>query len=44
MAHVKDSLENKLHSLVCAGTVTLKDAQDQISGDWIAAYKMYVKP
>lgn len=43
-AHVKDKLENKLHALVCEGTVTLSDAQSVISGDWIAAYKKYIGP
>jgi hypothetical protein len=41
-AHVKDKLENKLHALVCAGTITLSDAQTAISTDWIAAYKKYI--
>ena len=37
-AHVKDKLENKLHSLVCSGKMTLKEAQDKISGDWTKSY------
>ena len=41
-AHVKDRLENELHRQVCAGSITLKDAQYQISHDWIAAYKKYI--
>lgn len=41
-AHIKDKLENKLHSLVCAGTVDLKTAQREISTDWIAAYQKYI--
>ena len=41
-AHVKDKLENKLHALVCSGTITLTDAQTAISTDWIAAYKKYI--
>ena len=41
-AHIKDKLENKLHSLVCDGTVDLKTAQKEISTDWIAAYKKYL--
>ena len=41
-AHVKDALENRLHRLVCAGTVTLAEAQRAISADWIAAYQKYV--
>lgn len=37
-AHQKDHLENLLHKLVCSGKETLKDAQTEISIDWIAAY------
>jgi hypothetical protein len=43
-AHVKDGLEVKLHALVCAGKVTLADAQHEISTDWITAYKKYIGP
>jgi hypothetical protein len=38
-AHVKDKLENLLHAKVCKKAITLKDAQDEISFDWIASYK-----
>jgi hypothetical protein len=38
-AHVKDKLENRLHSDVCSGKIDLKTAQQEISTDWIAAYK-----
>lgn len=41
-ARVKDRVENKLHSLVCAGTITLATAQQAIAGDWWSAYKTYV--
>jgi hypothetical protein len=41
-AHVKDKLENKLHSLVCDGSVDLKTAQHEIATDWIAAYIKYI--
>lgn len=41
-AHRKDVLENKLHKLIVEGTISLKEAQDAISKDWIAAYKKYV--
>jgi hypothetical protein len=41
-AHVKDKLENKLHSLVCDGMLTLEEAQKAIATDWIAAYEKYV--
>lgn len=40
-AHVKDSLEERLHELVCTGQVDLHTAQKDISTDWIAAYKKY---
>jgi len=41
-AHVKDALENRLHKLVCDGTLTLEHAQSEIATDWIAAYYKYV--
>jgi hypothetical protein len=41
-AHVKDSLENKLHSLVCAGTIQLGTAQHAIAANWWTAYLLYV--
>jgi hypothetical protein len=41
-AIIKDRLEDKLHSLVCDGKVSLKQAQDDIAKDWIAAYKKYM--
>jgi hypothetical protein len=40
-ARVKDSLEEHLHQLVCAGQVDLGTAQKDISTDWIGAYKKY---
>jgi hypothetical protein len=36
--HDKDQLENKLHSLVCAGRMDLVEAQREIVSDWYAAY------
>ena len=42
-AHVKDKLENELHRRVCRGTLSLQQAQREISTDWIAAYKKYFK-
>ncbi len=42
-ARTKDVLENRLHDLVCEGRVTLRSAQRQEAGDWIAAYRKYVK-
>jgi hypothetical protein len=40
-AGVKDRLENALHKLVCAGTITLKQAQKEIATDWIASYQKH---
>jgi hypothetical protein len=37
--HVKDKLENKLHDLVCDGTMTLRSVQKQIAGNWQTLYK-----
>lgn len=36
--HVKDKLENRLHQLVCAGTMSLRNAQTQIAADWKTLY------
>lgn len=41
-AHLKDALEDRLHALVCSGTVPLDVAQKAISTAWIAAYQTYV--
>ena len=41
-AHIKDKLENKLHDLVCSGTLDLKSAQQQIATNWIGAYQQYL--
>ena len=41
-AHVKDKLEDKLHALVCNGSVDLKTAQNDIATDWVAAYIKYI--
>jgi hypothetical protein len=41
-AHVKDKLENFLHRQVCAGKVTLADAQAALRDDWIASYQRYL--
>jgi hypothetical protein len=38
---VKNSLEELLHQLVCAGKLDLSTAQHDIAADWIAAYKKY---
>jgi Metal binding domain of Ada len=41
-ARVKDTLENKLHKMICDGTIDIKVAQQAIASDWIGAYKKYV--
>ncbi len=37
--HVKDRLENELHALVCAGSLTLRRAQQGIAANWETIYK-----
>ena len=40
-ARVKDALEDRLRDLVCDGSLDLAEAQREIAGNWIAAYKKY---
>ncbi|HUO15492.1 MAG TPA: zf-HC2 domain-containing protein [Verrucomicrobiae bacterium] len=40
-ARVKDSLEQRLHEMVCTGQLDLHTAQQDIATDWIAAYQKY---
>jgi hypothetical protein len=40
-AHVKDTLKERLHQLVCSGRLDLSTAQRDIATDWIAAFKKY---
>lgn len=40
-ATVKDALEDRLHSMVCAGELDLSTAQHEIASNWIEAYKKY---
>jgi hypothetical protein len=42
-AHMKDDLENKLHDLICSGSLDMKTAQQAIATNWIAAYEKYAK-
>ncbi|MDT4938080.1 MAG: hypothetical protein QOG80_1751, partial [Pseudonocardiales bacterium] len=35
---VKDALENRLHSMVCAGQIALRSAQQQIAANWERLY------
>jgi hypothetical protein len=41
-ARTKDSIENRLHSLVCSGAITLATAQHAIASNWYAAYTHYI--
>lgn len=40
--HQKDALENRLHALVCGGTLDLAAAQAAIATDWYSAYIKFV--
>jgi hypothetical protein len=40
--HQKDVLENRLHSLVCAGDLKIRAAQRAIATNWLKAYKRYI--
>ena len=41
--HVKDKLENKLHGLVCSGSMNLRSAQKQIAANWQKLYRTVYK-
>lgn len=41
-ARTKDSLEERLHQLVCGGKLDLPTAQRAIASNWISAYKKYL--
>jgi hypothetical protein len=43
-AHTKDTLEDRLHTLVCSGDLDLSTAQKEIATNWVDAYKKYVRP
>ncbi len=43
-ARVKDRIENKLHSLICSGQISLHAAQKAIATDWVGAYRKYIGP
>jgi len=43
-SRAKDRLEDTLHSMVCAGKITLAAAQNAIKTDWVRAYHRYVSP
>ncbi len=38
-SHEKDKLENRLHSEMCLGKISLRKAQREIAGNWVAAYR-----
>lgn len=40
-AHVKDTLEDHFHTLVCSGKMDLPTAQREIAQNWVAAYQKY---
>lgn len=40
-APLKDKLENRLHKEMCAGRITLKQAQEMLVNDWRVAYRKY---
>jgi hypothetical protein len=39
---MRHDLERQLSIMVCAGDLTLKDAQHEIATDWRAAYKKWI--
>jgi hypothetical protein len=41
-ASFKDTLENVLHGMVCAGQLPLATARQALATDWVAAYQKYV--
>jgi hypothetical protein len=41
-AAVKDRLENFLHREVCDGRMSLDEAQREIAGNWIEAYRLHL--
>jgi len=41
-AHVKDQLEKWLHNAACTGQMSLKDAQKEISTNWVDAFRKHI--
>lgn len=41
--HEKDKIENYLHKQVCDGQISLKEAQYEISNNWLEVYQKIVK-
>ena len=42
--HEKDQLENELHAMVCSGKISLADAQNCISTNWVKCWQQYAQP
>jgi hypothetical protein len=42
-AHMKDRLELRMHDLICQGKITPQQAQQEMSNDWISAYRKWMK-
>jgi hypothetical protein len=42
-AHIKDKLENKLHSQICSNEITIKEAQECIRTNWVICYNKTFK-
>jgi hypothetical protein len=40
--HTKDKLENAIHDLVCAGQMSLEEAQQKMASNWAKLYKEYL--
>ncbi len=40
-AEIKNALENHLHELVCSHKITLEEARDALTKDWVASYQHY---
>jgi hypothetical protein len=41
-ARDKDRVENKLNKVMCAGPLSLQEAQDEIVSDWKASYQRHI--
>jgi hypothetical protein len=42
-ARAKDQVENYLHKQVCAGNLTLEEAQKEVAADWYRIYVTFVR-
>ncbi len=41
-SYAKDRLENRMHTMICRGQISLAKAQQEIATNWVAAYQRYV--